>query len=112
MVFNQEHRTENPQTLNYTGDMSDPLVKRMVERLARAARDPQVRREMDAEQEVDRAINRLLDEKEREYQAALQEQELALQEKELVLQEKQAMLQAQEQLITELKKQLEERDNH
>ncbi len=85
MVFNQEHRTENPQILNYVGDLSDPLVKRMVERLARAALDPQVRREMDAEQEVDRTINRLLNEKDQEYQVMLQEKDQALQEKDQVI---------------------------
>ena len=106
MVFNQEHRTENPQTLNYTGDMSDPLVKRMVDRLARAAHDPQVRREMDAEQEVDRAINRLLDEKEREYQVVLEENKAALQEKEAVIHEKETALQEKDKLIAQLMKQL------
>ena len=87
MVFNQEHRTDNPHTLNFTGDLSDPLVKRMVDRLARAISDPQVRREMDAEDEVDRTITRLLHEQEIEYQAALQEKELALQEKDRLIAE-------------------------
>lgn len=101
MVFNQENRTENPQILNYTGDLSDSLVQRMVERLARAVVDPQVRREMDAEQEVDRTIKRLLDEERQKSQAVLQEKELALQEKELALQEK-------DRMIAELMKQLAE----
>lgn len=95
MIFNQEHRTEHPQILDYSGDLSDPLVKKMVERLARAVSDPQVRREMDAEEEVDRAINRLLDEKEREYQAALQEKVAVIEEK--------------DKLIAELMKQLSDK---
>lgn len=113
MVFNQEHQTDNPQVLDFTGDLSDPLVKKMVARLARAIRDPQVRREMDAEDEVDRTITRLLHEKDLEYQAALQEKEAALQEKEATLQEKEAALQEkdvvireQERRIAELMKQL------
>lgn len=107
MVFNQEHRTDNPHTLNFTGDLSDPLVKRMVERLARAISDPQVRREIDAEEEVDRTITRLLHEEKLKYQAELQE---ALQEKELALQaalrEKELALQEKDRLIAELMKQL------
>jgi hypothetical protein len=75
MVFNQEYRTDDPRVLNFTGDVSDPLVKKMVDRLARAISDPQVRRELDAEEEVDRTITRLLHEKELEYQAALQEKD-------------------------------------
>ncbi|MGH9841343.1 MAG: hypothetical protein ACREEM_21525 [Blastocatellia bacterium] len=113
MIFNQEHRTDNPHTLNFTGDVSDPLVKRMVDRLARAISDQQVRREMDAEDEVDRTITRLLHEKDLEYQAALQEKDAALQEKDVALQEKDAVLQEkdaalreQEKRIAELMKQL------
>ncbi len=99
MVFNQEHQTDNPHVLNFTGDLSDPLVKKMVDRLARAISDPQVRREMDAEDEVDGAITRLLHEKELEYQAALQEKDAALQEKDAALQER-------ARRIAELEKQL------
>jgi hypothetical protein len=103
MVFNQEHQTDNPQVLNFTGDLSDPLVKKMVERLARAISDPQVRREMDAEAEVDRTITRLLQEKDIEYQAALQEKDIEYQ---ATLQEKDAALQEKDRLIAELMKQL------
>ena len=87
MVFNQEQRTDNPHTLNFTGDLSDPLVKKMVERLARAISDPQVRREMDAEEEVDRAITSLLDEEKLKYQLVLQEKDAALQEKDRLIAE-------------------------
>ena len=110
MVFNQEHRTEHPQILNYTGDLSDPLVKKMVERLARAISDPKVRRELDAEEEVDSTIHRLLDEEKLKYQAELQEKDaalqVALQEKETVIQEKEMALQEKDRLIAELMKQL------
>jgi Skp family chaperone for outer membrane proteins len=133
MVFNQEQRTEHPQILDYTGDLSDPLVRKMVERLARAVSDPQVRREMDAEAEVDRAITRLLDEEKQQYQVALQAKDAALQAKDAALQEKDAVLQAKDavlqakdavlqakeealqekdRVIANLKKQLEERDNN
>ncbi len=108
MVFNQEHRTDNPHTLNFTGDLSDPLVKKMVDRLARAISDPQVRREMDAEAEVDRTITRLLDEEKLKYQLALQEKDAALQETVTALQEKDAVLQEKERLIADLMKRLEE----
>ena len=108
MVFNQEHRTDNPHTLNFTGDLSDPLVKKMVDRLARAISDPQVRREMDTEAEVDRTITRLLDEERLKYQLALQEKEAALQETVTALQEKDAVLQEKDRLIADLMKRLEE----
>jgi hypothetical protein len=110
MVFNQEHRTENPQLLNYTGDLSDPLVKRMVDRLARAAVDPQVRREMDAEQEVDRTINRLLKEKDQNYQAVLQEKDAALQVKDAALHEKDVALHEKDVALHEKDVALQEKD--
>jgi hypothetical protein len=90
---------ENPQFLTYPGELSDPKVKRMVERLARSAVDPKVRREIDAELEIDRTINRLLDEREREHQAALQAKDAAID----------LAIKAQEQRIAELKKQIEEK---
>jgi hypothetical protein len=110
MVFNQEYRTDDPHVLNFTGDLSDPLVKKMVDRLARAISDPQVRREMDAEDEVDRTITRLLHEKELEYQAALQEKDAALQEKDAALQEKDAALQEKDAALQEKDAALQEKD--
>ena len=99
MVFNQEYRTDDPHVLNFTGDVSDPLVKKMVDRLARAISDPQVRRELDAEEEVDRTITRLLEEKEAKHQAELQAKEAKhqaeLQAKEAALQAKEAKHQAE-----------------
>lgn len=110
MVFNQEYRTDDAHVLNFTGDVSDPLVKKMVDRLTRAISDPQVRREMDAEDEVDRTITRLLHEQELEYQAALQEKEVALQEKEAALQEKESVIREQERRIAELMQQLADKN--
>jgi len=124
LVFNQEHRTEDPHQLSYAGEVGDPLVKRMVERLKRAIGDDDLRRNMDAEDEVDRTIARLLreqaaklqaeaQEKEARHQAELQEKEARhqaeLQEKDVALQEKDAALQEQARRIAELEKQLDDK---
>ncbi len=111
LIANPIYEAASKYLLEGEGDLSDPQVKKMVERLARAAIDPRVRREMDAVEEVDRTINRLLNEERQKYQAALQEKETALQEKETALQEIETMIQAKEQLIADLKKQLEEKEN-
>jgi hypothetical protein len=67
-------------------------VKRIVERLTRAITDPRVRREMDAEDEVDQTITRLLNEKDVEHQvtlrAALQEKDATIQKKDAALEER------------------------
>jgi hypothetical protein len=94
MVFNQEHRTDNPHVLDFTGDLSDPLVKKMVERLARAVSDPDVRRAMDAEAEMDRTIRRILDEEKLQHQMELQ---AALQEKDRIIAELQKQLAAKDE---------------
>ena len=138
MVFNQEHRTDNPHVLDFTGDLSDPLVKKMVERLARAVSDPDVRRAIDAEAEVDRTITRILNEEKLKHQAEadrtitrilneeklkhqaeadrtirriLDEEKLQHQmELQAVMQGKDAELQEKDRLIAELQQQLAAKD--
>ena len=59
-VFSQaKYQTNDKHILEYTGDMTDPRVERIVKYLSRAMSTEEIRRKMDAEDEVERVINRL-----------------------------------------------------
>ena len=98
LLFNQEHRAEDPHKLSYVGEPSDPLVRKMVDRLTRAIGDDDLRRHMDVEDEVDRTISKLLREKDSEYQAEIQE--------------KDGVIQEQARLIADLMKRLQENEKN
>lgn len=110
-VFNQERRTEDEHLLSYTGEPSNPLVKKVVERLMRAVADEEMRRRMDVEDEVDNTIARLLREKDAANQALLREKDAAnqalLREKDSELENVKEDLARKETLIADLRKQLD-----
>ena len=56
-VFNKKkYKTKDPHVLDFKGDMHNPKVVRIVDRLATAIADEQVRRAMQAEDQVEREI--------------------------------------------------------
>jgi hypothetical protein len=58
LVFSQEYKTEDKHKLNFQGDVNDPLVQKMVEKLNRAIASEELRRQMDAEDEIERIFDR------------------------------------------------------
>ncbi len=106
-VFSQnKYKTTDSHVLEYTGDMSDPRVERIIKYLNRAMSDDEIRRAMDAEDEVDGLITQLEDDLEQERQA----KEQALRAKEEERQAKEEERQAKEQALMEneiLRKQIE-----
>ena len=98
-VFSPEFKTKDKHQLEFLGDLNEPLVKKMVERLGRAIASEEIRDKMDVEDEIDRIFEREL-------------KKVAI-EKDKIIEEKEQELEAERQktllLLTELeelKKQL------
>lgn len=111
-VFSQDNIGENMHVLDFKKESKNPVVKKMVKRLSKAASNEEIKKGMDAEDSIDRLINREAEEKLKKqaelYEAKLQEKEEKLQEKEEKLQEKEEKLQESEREKEQLRIQLEE----
>jgi hypothetical protein len=69
-VFSQtKYVTDNSQILDYSGDMSDPKIARMIRHLSRAMVSQEIRHKMDEEDSVDNYIGSLENTAEEERQA-------------------------------------------
>jgi len=78
-VFSQEFKTTNDNhQLDFLGDDSDPLVKKIVYRLERANADEQMRRNMNFEEEIEGLIDRGIEEKDAELKIEKQRADDAL----------------------------------
>ena len=62
-VFSQEYVTDDLHKLNYKTASKNPLVQKILRRLAKAANNEQIQRLMNAEDSFDRIMNRELQEK-------------------------------------------------
>lgn len=95
-VFSQnKYKTTDSHVLEYTGDMSDPRIARIIKYLNRAMSDDEIRRAMDAEDEVEGILAELEEELEQERQAkeqALRAKEQALLENEILRKQIEDML--------------------
>ena len=58
-VFSPEFQTADPHKMDFRGDVNDPLVKKMVERLGRVFADDDIRNLMDVEDEISRVLLKL-----------------------------------------------------
>ncbi len=107
-VFSQDkYKTTDNHVLEYTGDMNDPRVARIIKYLNRAMSDEEIRRAMDAEDEVEGLISQLEEEIEQERQAKEQERQAKEQErqaKEQALNEIEILKQQIETLMKQSKK--------
>ena len=59
-IFSPEFRTEDPHQLDFQGDINDPLVRKMIDRLGRAIANEEIRDKMDVEDEIYRIFEREL----------------------------------------------------
>jgi len=102
-VFNQENITDDLQRLEYIPKNKNPLVRKIVRRLSRAAADESIRHRMDTEDSFERIISRETSEKTKELLQVIEQRDNALEEKEKVINEK-------EKVIDELKRAEEEKE--
>ena len=63
-VFSQAYLTDDLHKLNYKTTSKNPLVQKMLRRLAKAVSNEKIQRQMDAEDSFDRIISREMKEKE------------------------------------------------
>ena len=103
-VFSPEFKTDDPQKLDFTGNADDPLIKKMLDRLNRALASEDMRRMMDAEDEIERTFARELGKKDK----IIALQNIELEAKEQALEAKDQALEAKDQALETLLKELEE----
>ena len=119
-VFSPEYQTEDKHQMDFKGDVNEPLVKKIVERLGRAIASDEIRDKMDVEDEIDRIFERelkklamekdkIIAEKDQELQVERQKAEVERQKAEVERQKAEVEKQKNEDLqkqIEELKKQM------
>lgn len=59
-VFSPEYQTKDKHQMDFKGDMNEPLVKKIVDRLGRAIASDEIREKMDVEDEIERIFEREL----------------------------------------------------
>lgn len=101
-VFSQDNIEDDLHILNFKKETKNPLVKKMVKRLSKAVANEDIKRAMDAEDSIERLINRELEEKLREQAEAYEEKLKTLaQEKE---REMEALRKQLEEALKQIKK--------
>ncbi len=104
-VFNPEFGSEDDKhQLNFTGDLNEPLVQKMVSRLERAMASEEVRNKMDVEDDIDRIFARELGKKDKIIAAKDEELEVEKQRAEAEKQRAKQLFKELEELKKQLKK--------
>ncbi len=102
-IFDQKYRSEDDvHQMNYQIAVTDPLIKRMLDRLNRASANAELRKQMDLEDEADRVISRLLREQDAKAEKLLAEKDQIITEKDQVITEKDQVITEKDKLIAEL----------
>ncbi len=99
-IFSQDNVTENTHSLKVSTESTNPLVKKMVKRLSRAASNEDVRLKMEAEDLIERLIRRETEAKD----TIIQEKDALIQQKDAALNEKDAEILALKRQFDELRK--------
>ena len=112
-VFSPEFKTKDKHQLEFLGDLNEPLVKKMVERLGRAIASEDIRDKMDVEDEIDRIFDRelkklaiekdkIIEAKDQELELERQKAEVERQKAEVERQKAEVERQKSETLLREL----------
>lgn len=99
-IFSQDNVTQDLHNIEISDKSKNPLVKKIVKRLSKAASNETIRRTMDAEDMIERLI-------ERETKQQLKVYEEQLKEKDDIIQQKDKTIEEIERENEELKRQLE-----
>ena len=84
-IFSSEFKTKDSHQLDFKGDVKDPLVKKMVDRLGRAIASDEMRDKMDVEDEIDRIFEREIKKVEAAKDKIIAEKDQALEAKDQAL---------------------------
>ena len=82
MIFSPDYVTSDRHKSDYVGNIDDDLVNKILHRLLRAASDEQMRKNMDAEDEIENIIANLLRKKDIENAKKIAEKDKKIAEKE------------------------------
>lgn len=110
-VFSPEYQTNDRHQLDFTGDVEDKLVKKMVTRLGRAITDENIRNVMDAEDEIERTFAREIGKKDKiiaEKDKIIAENEKIIAENEKELETERQKAETEKQKNEELIRQIQE----
>jgi hypothetical protein len=105
-VFSQDNITDDLHNIPFKQESKNPLVRKMVRRLSKAAGDEHIKRTMEAEDMIDRLINR--EAKERLKEQAAQYEERLKEQAEQFENEKKEAIKKKERENEELRRQLAE----
>ena len=100
-VFSPEYQTQDKHQMDFKGDVNEPLVKKIVERLGRAIASDEIRDKMDVEDEIDRIF-------ERELKKLAMEKDKIIAEKDIELEVERNKAEVERQKNEDLQKQIEE----
>ena len=106
MVFNQKYVMDDMHKLDFQGDVQDPFVQKILDRLNRAIANEDVRKTMDIEDEIENTISKLL----RAKDLVIEDKDKELEEKGKELEEKDKKLEEKGKELEEKDKELEQKD--
>ena len=114
-IFSQDFITDDLHNFEFKKDTQNPLVKKMVKRLSRAAADEKIKRIMDAEDMIERLVNResegKLKDLSEKYEKKLEEKDSVIIEKDNVITEKDNVIIEKDNVIAIIQNQNAEKDN-
>jgi hypothetical protein len=96
-VFSLEYQTQNKHQMDFRGDVNEPLVKKIIDRLGRAIASDEIRDKMDVEDEIDRIFERELKKLATEKDKIIAEKDQELEAKDQELEAKDQELEARSQ---------------
>ncbi|MEY4902784.1 MAG: hypothetical protein RLZZ292_599 [Bacteroidota bacterium] len=79
-IFSQDYVTNDLHNIDFKKESTDPLVKKMIKRLSKAASNEKIKKTMDAEDMIERLINREIEAKLEEFRAQLEQKDKEIEE--------------------------------
>jgi hypothetical protein len=107
-IFNPKFKTKDKHKLDFTGDVEEPIVEKMLSRLQRAISDEEIRHIMDVEDEIERALDRETKKIAAEKDQIIAEKDEVIAEKDEVIAEKDEVIAEKDEVIAKLMRQLEQ----
>ncbi len=107
-VFSPEYQTQDKHQMDFKGDVNEPLVKKIVERLGRAIASDEIRDKMDVEDEIDRIFERELKKLAMAKDKIIAEKDQELEAKDQELETERQKAEDEKQKNEDLQKQIEE----
>ncbi len=99
-IFNQNFKSSDERSLNYEFTDNDPLLQKMVSRLTRAIADDNMRRVMNAEDELESDIT--------DYQESIEEKDTEIKQQKQELEQQKQELEQQKKALEQQKKMIED----